>query len=399
MNERLDIGIILASLGLFPGGLETMASSLARGLADRGHNVTIVTGRFPGWVSGPNDLDVLRVPCVPLPHRCVRPLGRIRGDWPLIVQSATFIAACRVMASARARIERCDVTLTFLEPETVAISQWRAALGLPNISYFPGAIRSARLRGDRSALRLAASATLAAAYANRPDVPIDGVLYPGVDRPFEVQSFEVRDTVRRAVFVGRLEPNKGIAMLLEVARTLAARGMEIEIRLIGEGPLRAEIQRAASRRGAVRIVCAGALSTEAVAAELSAADLFLFPSHYESFGIAVLEALAVGVPVICSDLPALREVAGDAASFVPTFDASQWIAALTRLMNDAHARRELSERGRARARKFSWGATLDGLETHAQRLAGLAVAHETSSLNTRRADADSTITPSSSSKT
>lgn len=344
-----------------------MAGSIARGLADRGHTVTVVTGRF-GRVAGPTDLDALRLPCLPLTHVCVRPLGSIRGDWPLVVQSTTFIAACRANASVRARIEQCDVTITFLEPETVAISQWRATHGRPNISYFPGAIRSARLRGDRSALRLAASATLAAGYANRPDVPIHGVLYPGVDRSIELQSYEVREIARRAVFVGRLESNKGIAMLLDLARDLDARQIDLEMRLIGDGPLRADAQRAAARLISVRIVCTGALSADAVRAELAAADVFLFPSHYESFGIAVLEALAAGVPVVCSELPALREVAGEAARFVPVFDARHWVAAVTQLIGDRAARQDLSNRGRARARKFSWDATLDLLEAQAQRL-------------------------------
>jgi glycosyltransferase involved in cell wall biosynthesis len=369
VNARLDIGIILSSLGLFPGGLETMAGAFARGLAARGHAVTIVTGGLRGdRVAASRDLDVLRVPCVPLTSRWVRPLGSIRGDWPLLVQSTTFIAACRANPQVRARIERCAVTITFLEPETVAISQWRAAHGLPNISYFPGTIRSARLRGDKSALRFAASATLAAAYADRPEVPIHGVLYPGIDQGLASQSYEVKDTVRRAIFVGRLEPNKGIAILLELARNLASQRLELEIRLIGEGPLRADVQRQAARLGSVRIVCTGALPAEAVRAELSAADLFVFPSHYESFGVVVLEALAAGVPVICSDLPVLREVAGEAARFVPTFDAQHWTAAVSDLVGDSPARRELSTRGRARARQFSWDATMDQLEMHAHRV-------------------------------
>src|SRR5207248_1848645 len=120
--------------------------------------------------------------------------------------------------------------------------------------------------------------------------------------------------------------------------------------------------------GAARVVCLGSLSAADIHRELANADLFLFPSRYESFGIAVLEALAAGVPVVCSDLPALREVAGDAAVFVSPSDITGWIDATRRLLRDPALRRRLSERGRIRAGRFTWRTAIDALEAHARRL-------------------------------
>jgi glycosyltransferase involved in cell wall biosynthesis len=110
------------------------------------------------------------------------------------------------------------------------------------------------------------------------------------------------------------------------------------------------------------VLCLGDLSPERLREELRQADLFVFPSHYESFGIAVLEALAVGVPVICSELPALREAAGEAARFSPAGDVAAWADAVGTLLADVDERRRLSFLGRERARRFTWSRAVAELE-------------------------------------
>jgi glycosyltransferase involved in cell wall biosynthesis len=286
----------------------------------------------------------------------------------LRLQSRTFIVGCRLTPSVFRRILECSVTLTFLELETVAVAHWRAAVGRPNISYFPGVIRWKDLCKDESTLRLAASETLAASLRETRALPIDGVLYPGVETIAPTPRIP-HNGFTRILFVGRLESNKGITTLLEVVRNMDRRGIAIELRLAGEGPMRDEVMhQAMDLGGTARIVCLGPLTPEGVRNELAAADLFLFPSRYESFGIAVLEALAAGVPVVCSDLPALREVAGEAAVFVPPADAAGWITATNRVLADLALRVRLSEQGRLRAERFTWKAALDVLEAHAYRL-------------------------------
>jgi glycosyltransferase involved in cell wall biosynthesis len=86
-------------------------------------------------------------------------------------------------------------------------------------------------------------------------------------------------------------------------------------------------------------------------------EAFVFPSLYEGFGLPVLEAMARGVPVACSDASSLPEVAGDAALLFDPREESAIAQALSRLLDDSELRECLRDRGRARVAEFTWGRT------------------------------------------
>jgi glycosyltransferase involved in cell wall biosynthesis len=106
----------------------------------------------------------------------------------------------------------------------------------------------------------------------------------------------------------------------------------------------------------------GMVSPGRLAALRAGATAVLVPSRKEGFGLPVLEAMAAGVPVLASDLPALREVGGDAATYLPPDDPAAWAAAITAAAERGPAgRAERAAAGRARAATFTWERTARGL--------------------------------------
>jgi len=87
------------------------------------------------------------------------------------------------------------------------------------------------------------------------------------------------------------------------------------------------------------------------------AQAFIYPSTFEGFGMPVLEAMAAGVPVACSDIAPLRDVAGDAALFFDPLDEDAIAGALERIVTDAPLRQRLGQAGAERARRFTWERT------------------------------------------
>ena len=83
------------------------------------------------------------------------------------------------------------------------------------------------------------------------------------------------------------------------------------------------------------------------------------PSVYEGFGLPLVEAMAAGAPLVCSDIPVFREVAADAAVFAPPDDAAAWAGALARVLSDADLAGGLRSLGAARSRAFSWRRTAE----------------------------------------
>jgi glycosyltransferase involved in cell wall biosynthesis len=86
----------------------------------------------------------------------------------------------------------------------------------------------------------------------------------------------------------------------------------------------------------------------------AAADLYVDISYYEGFGLQACEAMAFGVPVIASRIPAFMEVLNDAAEYVPVDDAHYLAAAVVRILGNRDEWLDRSRRSRERARAFSW---------------------------------------------
>lgn len=154
--------------------------------------------------------------------------------------------------------------------------------------------------------------------------------------------FEIREPF--ALFCGCIEPKKNVSTAIDAVR-------DAGISLVTVGPTIAS-SRSTLQRGPVRHL--GYVSGPELSALYCAATALLAPSIVEGFGMPTIEAMRCGCPVVASDIPALREVCGDAAIFAPFDNPGQFAAALRSIMMDAVYRTELVGRGRERAAQFSW---------------------------------------------
>ncbi len=161
---------------------------------------------------------------------------------------------------------------------------------------------------------------------------------------------------RFILYVGTLEPRKNLARLIGAYRRLREEGACHALVIAGaRGWLCDDVFEAAGRDGLrEHIIFTGHVGEDDLLALYQSADVFAYPSLYEGFGLPVLEAMACGVPVVCSDRGSLPEAAGDAALLVDPTDESAIAAALARALRDDDLRRELVARGLRRAREFTW---------------------------------------------
>jgi glycosyltransferase involved in cell wall biosynthesis len=190
----------------------------------------------------------------------------------------------------------------------------------------------------------------------------------GVSRPDAVEPTPDHDLRRKlnldegaiVLSVSAKRPHKNLPRML---RALAALPPEGRPALVVPGyptPHERELRALAAELGiADRVRLPGWLPPEDLEGLYAAASCVVFPSLYEGFGLPVLEAMARGVPVACSNRSSLPEVAGDAALLFDPEDVDAIRAAVERLLGDAELRARLSEAGRGRADGFTWRRTAE----------------------------------------
>jgi len=156
--------------------------------------------------------------------------------------------------------------------------------------------------------------------------------------------------------VGTLQPRKNIEGVISAFERLVAHGADFSLVVVGgagwgERQTAERIQRSPAGE---RVVLTGHVGDAELLTLYRAALCFVFPSRYEGFGLPVLEAMAAGTPVVCSNRTSLPEVTGNAAAMVSPDDVEGLESAVGRVASSPELRAVMVEHGLAQAARFTW---------------------------------------------
>ncbi len=193
------------------------------------------------------------------------------------------------------------------------------------------------------------------------------VIYLGVSSTFRpLLDQATREAVRHkhdlppnfALYVGTLEPRKGLDTLVAAFGAIAA-NTACHLVIAGKlgwytKPLFRQIETLGLSQ---RVHVIDYVADEDMASLYNLADLFVYPSRYEGFGLPPLEAMACGAPVIASDAASLPEVVGEAGRLIPPDDIEALASAMLQVLSDTTLQTRMRESGLARARRFTWEET------------------------------------------
>jgi glycosyltransferase involved in cell wall biosynthesis len=182
---------------------------------------------------------------------------------------------------------------------------------------------------------------------------------------------KVQDTInkygiedrRYVLHVGSLEPRKNLTRLVEAFYELLVEEPALPHKLVFSGPRFSTyhpIFEAIDKLGMTdRVLWLGVIPFDDLPALMNGADVFVYPSVYEGFGLPPLEAMACGTPVIVSRATSLPEVVGDAGLLVDPYRVSEIKTAIKKVVLDPELRSTLSKSGLRRAAQFSWDLTAE----------------------------------------
>jgi phosphatidyl-myo-inositol alpha-mannosyltransferase len=351
------------------GGVQVHVANLAARLADRRHDVVVLA------------------PSAHTPEEpWVRKVGR-----PIRFSYAGTVAPIAPLAYRRTRaaLETIRPDLVHVhEPLTPSISMFAALT-----SRWP-VVATVHAHLDRSRMMETAAPMLrrvwrrvtvgvavsqaAASFLRRtlPDAVLE-IVPNGVDvrafaEPERVET-ELPDG-RRIVWAHRLDPQKGFFVAVAAFAKVVRKVPDAVFVVIGEGRNR-EALRLLTPDVRERVHMLGAVANDRLPPFHAAGDVFVAPAvGQESFGVALIEAMAAGLPVVATDIPGYREVITDGVDglLIPPRDPESLAAGLVRVLTDGDLARRLGEAGRERARSYDWSLVVDRLERLYDRALGAA---------------------------
>ena len=351
----MKIGIVTPYAYPMPGGVNDHVGSLYRVLRARGHDVRIITSSH--GLQKASEGDIIRVGkgfSVPF-----------NGSMGTITLSPTYLQQMRQILER----ERFDI-LHYHEPfvpflslvtltlsTSVNIGTFHAFGGL-SISYEFGKRMlghyAHKLHG-RIAVSPAARHFISRYFPGEYKIVPNGVEPGRYQRAVPIARY--RDGVPNILFVGRMEPRKGLIHLLRAFRKIQRDGVRARLLIVGTGPGDREARRYVLTRQLDGVEFLGRVPEGQKAQLFKTADIYVSPATgRESFGIVLLEAMSAGAPIICSDIHGYRGVVRRERDgiLVEPGNSDALATAIRRLIDDPDLRARLSRAGEERAQLFTW---------------------------------------------
>jgi phosphatidylinositol alpha-mannosyltransferase len=362
----MKIGLVSPYVYPLPGGVTQHVGYLYEHLRRRGHDVRIISASH-GLQRG-TEGDVIRVGkgfSVPA-----------NGSVGTLTVSFRFAAQVREMLDR----ERFDL-LHFHEPlvpflswvvlresQSINVATFHAYAG-----YSVGYEVASRTLGELLIERLHGRIAVSAAARHFIDRYFPGdykVIPNGVDVERIAAAVPVarwQDGMPNILFVGRHEPRKGLLTLLKAYRLLRLKGTACRLLVVGTGPQEREARRYVMTRRLPDVEFLGRVGDAEKAQLFRTTDIYVSPATgRESFGIVLLEAMAAGAPIVCSDIHGYKGVVRREreALLVEPGDKRALAEAMARLLADPELRTRLGLAGRRRADEFGWGRVTAKVEAY-----------------------------------
>lgn len=346
--------LIINHLNIF-GGAETQVAHLARGLAELGHEVTACS-----LEPSPLDPAALAAEGVEL----VAFESGSRRDRLALLPRLTRLAR-------RAEVVQCTMWDASLWGRLAAIAARRPVVVADHATdrsvqvSAAGAPRARWIARHNRLLDRFTYATVACAASQRPvlvgegvdpakivhipnGIPTERIAAAAASGPTR-RELGLPEDAPLAMQVGIFRPEKNQSGALRAFERVRARHGDAQLAFVGDGPTRAEVEREAAGDDAIHFLG----MREDVPAVLSLADLMILPSLSDAMPMTVLEAMALGVPVVASDVGEVRGALGEEAGLcVPAGDPAALAEAWARLLSEQGLRERLGRGGIVRAREF-----------------------------------------------
>jgi alpha-1,6-mannosyltransferase len=348
------------------GGLRTALHHLGAGYAAGGHEVVLVVPgprRIDEMM--PNGIRRITLPAAKIPYtggyRAVDPCrvralleglrpDRIEVSDRLTLRGLGRWAAAHGVPSVVISHERLDRLLQqFLLPDPAArrVADWANRRMAASYDTVVCTTRFARAEfdriGSRNVIQVPLGVDLATFAPARRDAALRAELARGADAML--------------VHCGRLSPEKHAERSVDTVAHLHGSGQRVRLVIAGDGPCRAALQR---RAAGLPVTLLGFVPGRAdVATLLATSDVSLAPGPHETFGLAALEALASGTPVVVSRSSALPEMIRPSCGAAVADHASAFAHAVNRLLDAPEPSRRAA--ARARAEEFTWPAAVTGM--------------------------------------